>query len=75
VVKKKQTKTPLSALILLTAGVIIAVGGFGSGEAFNLSEGVAVVITVVSLIVGIALALWGLKRLRPAPPKGKRAKK
>lgn len=73
--KKKSAKTPPSAVILLTAGVAVAVGGFGSGEALGLSEGVSVVVTGVTLVIGIILAMQGLKRLRPQPGKGRRPRK
>lgn len=72
---KKPAKTPASAIVLLAAGVLIAVGGFGSGEALGLSAGVSVIVTGVTLVVGIVLAMMGLKRLRPVPKKVPRSRK
>lgn len=68
--KKKlpQASVPVIAFILLGLGVVIAVGGFAILP-FLVSEEMAVVVSLVSLVVGIVLAMLGVRQLRAKPKR------
>jgi len=70
--KKTRAQTPVSAFIFLGLGVVIAVGGFGI-VSFYIPEHLAVLVSGVTVVIGVALALIGVKKLRP--PVKSRAKK
>ena len=66
-----RSQTPLRALLVLSLGILIAVIGSLTVPSFlaEREDGLSVIISIISLIVGVTLALWGLKMMRPVSKK------
>ena len=69
-----QSKTPTRAIVVLSLGIAIAVVGSMTIPTMleEREDGLSVIISVTSLLVGVPLALWGLRMMRPDNRKKKK---